>query len=238
MIRRIYMKRITSLILAAAMAAAFSVGCSDTSDSRSIHEERVSTNPIDPEIIGEWSNGTNGYIFSDDRTVSLPVDFTSSAHFNSDGSFSMESTRVDKDEIDYDGNFLSVSHHYDEVEEGGSQDILLLEMKHRDTGSKDSYDGEYDLLDGSYLDMLAYNLAIDKDKMNVIAFVDGENLRFTVEDYCSYETNDGVLELFSENMSYVNDAEDSVKYTYEIKGDTLTLIYEEGVQEVLQRVAE
>ena len=107
------MKRITALILAAAVAGTALVGCSDKKDKESSREVRVSTTEIDTAILGEWSNGASGYIFSEDRTVSLPIDFTSSAHFNSDGSFSMESTKVGKEEIKFDGTQLTVSHHYD-----------------------------------------------------------------------------------------------------------------------------
>ena len=232
------MKRITALILAAAVAGTALVGCSDKKDKESSREVRVSTTEIDTAILGEWSNGASGYIFSEDRTVSLPIDFTSSAHFNSDGSFSMESTKVGKEEIKFDGTQLTVSHHYDasEVDEGGEQDILLLDMKRRGEADSSSYDGEYDLLNGSYRDMLAYNLAISTEKISVTAAVDGEKLKFTVNDYCSFETNDGTLELFSENMNYVKHTDDSVKYTYKIDGDTLTLTYEDGAQEVLKKV--
>ena len=150
----------------------------------------------------------------------------------------MESTKVGKEEIKFDGTQLTVSHHYDasEVDEGGEQDILLLDMKRRGEADSSSYDGEYDLLDGSYRDMLAYNLAISTEKISVTAAVDGEKLKFTVNDYCSFETNDGTLELFSENMNYVKHTDDSVKYTYKIDGDTLTLTYEDGAQEVLKKV--
>ena len=222
------------LLIAAAMAGTLLVGCSR--EPQTVESSvRVSTTDIDSAILGEWSSGANGYIFAEDRTVSLPIDFSSSAHFNSDGSFSMESTKVGKEEIEFDGTALKVSHHYDEAEEG-QQDILLLDMKRTGAENKDSYDGEYELLGGSYRDMLAYNLAISTDKIKVLAGIDGEKLRFTVKDYCYFETNDGTLELFSENMNYVKNVDDSVKYTYKIDGDTLTLTYEDGAQEVLKKV--
>lgn len=230
------MKRITALIFAASIAGTLIVGCSNKSktDESSSRAERVSTAPIDTAILGEWSSGTNGYIFSEDRTVSLPIDFTSSAHFNKDGSFSMESSTVDKKEIEYDGTSLKVSHLYEEAE--GDEPLLLLDMKRTDAENINSYDGVYDLLGGTYLDMLAYNLAIDVQKINVIADVSGENLKFTVKDYCYFETIDNTLEMFSENMNYVKYIDDSVKYTYKIDGDTLTLTYEDGAKEVLTRV--
>lgn len=229
------MKRITALILAAAMAGTALVGCSGKQTDGSSKEARVSVTDIDSAILGEWSSGANGYIFAEDRTVSLPIDFSSSAHFNSDGTFSMETTKVGKEEIEYDGTALRVSHRYDEAEEG-QQDILLLDMKRTGAENKNSYDGEYELLGGSYRDMLAYNLAISTDKINVLAEIESEDLRFIVKDYCYFETNDGTLELFSENMNYVKHVDDSVKYTYKIDGDTLTLTYEDGAKEVLNKV--
>jgi len=225
------MKRITATLFAAAMGGTLLVGCSR--EPQTVESSvRVSTTDIDSAILGEWSSGANGYIFSEDRTVSLPIDFTTSAHFNSDGTFSMETTKVGKDEIEYDGTSLKVSHKYEEAEET----LLLLDMKRTDAANKDSYDGSYELLGGTYRDMLAYNLAIDSEKINVETEVDGENLKFTVVDYCSFETNNGVLELFSENMSYKKHTDDSVKYTYKIDGDTLTLTYEDGTQEILTKV--
>ena len=226
------MKRITASLLAAAMAGTLLVGCSRKPQTEESSAPRVSTTDIDEAILGEWSSGANGYIFSEDRTVSLPIDFTSSAHFNSDGTFSMEKTRVGKDEIEYDGTALKVSHKYEDAEDT----LLLLDMKRTDAANKDSYDGKYELLGGSYRDMLAYNLAIDTEKIKVEADVDGEALKFTVVDYCSFETNDGTLELFSENMNYKKHVDDSVKYTYKIDGDTLTLTYEDGTQEILKKV--
>ncbi|MDO4863441.1 MAG: hypothetical protein Q4A05_04645 [Ruminococcus sp.] len=228
------MKRITAIFLAAAMAGTALVGCSHKPQTEESSAPRVSTAPIDEAILGEWSSGANGYIFSDDRTVSLPIDFTSSAHFNSDGSFSMESTKVGREEIEFDGTNLKVSHKYEEAE--GDETLVLLDMKRTGAENKDSYDGEYELLGGTYRDMLAYNLAIDTDKIDVLAEVDGETFKFTVRDYCYFETNDGTLELFSENMNYVKYTDDSVKYTYTVDGDTLTLTYEDGAQEVLKKV--
>jgi hypothetical protein len=230
------MKKLIGILLAASLAGAAFAGCSEQEpqEERSMSMVRVSSGKIDPEIIGEWSNGSSGYIFKEDRMVTLPMDFSAAAHFNKDGSFSMETTTVSKDEIEYDGTALKVSHHYDEAPE--DPDILLLDMKRKDAANKDSYDGTYELLGGSYRDMIAYNLAIDTDKINVEAVVEGESLRFSVIDYCSYETNGGNLELFSENMNYVDENAHGLKYTYVIEGDTLTLTYEDSEPEVLKRV--
>ena len=230
------MKKMIALLMAAAIAGTAVSGCSNKpkTEESSSRTERISTEPIDTAILGEWSSGTNGYIFSEDRTVSLPIDFTSSAHFNNDGTFSMESTTVKKDEIEFDGINLKVSHNYEEAED--SQSLLLLDMIRIGEENKSNYDGEYKLLGGTYLDMLAYNLAIDAEKINVIAKVSGETLLFTVKDYCFFETKDNTLEMFSENMHYVKHVDDSVKYTYKIEGDTLTLTYEDGAQEILKKI--
>lgn len=234
--RRINMKKMMSLLLAAVLAGAAFAGCAEQEYYEESMESmaRVSSGKLDPDIIGEWSNGSTGYIFKEDRMVTLPMDFSSAVHFNKDGGFSMEKTTVSKDEIEYDGTNLKVSHHYEEAEE--DPDILLLDMKRRDAANKDSYDGSYDLLGGSYLDMIAYNLAIDTEKIKVEAEVEGETLKFSVIDYCLYETNNGSLEMFSENMNYVDENAHGVKYTYVIDGDTLTLTYEDGTQEILTKV--
>lgn len=229
------MRKIFAMIVAAAMAGTALAGCTDEVqvEESSSRVERISSSPIDPAIIGEWSSGANGYIFKEDRLVSLPIDFSSSAHFNSDGSFSMETTTVEKDEIEFDGSSLRVSHSYGEADDS---DILLLDMKRIGAADSSSYDGRYELLDGSYRDLLAYNLAIDTEKIKVEAVVDGESLCFTVVDYCYYETLGNSLELFSENMNYKKNTDNAVKYEYKIEGDTLTLTYEDGAQEILTRV--
>lgn len=219
--------------------AALAAGCSREPAVKEDPEKkvRVSSSPIDPEIIGTWENELCIYRFQEDRQVSLPMDFSQSAHFEPDGSFVMDETVVGTDEIEFDGAELTVRHVYEELEE--DNELLLLNMKRKDGETdKNSYDGVYDVLDGSYLDMISYNMGISKDRIKLEAEIDGDSLFFTVVDYCYYETLGDSLELFSEDMNYVDENANAVKYKYEIDGDSLTLTYEGEEPEHFTKVKE
>ena len=61
----------------------------------------------------------------------------------------------------------------------------------------------------------------------IIADIDtaADTFQITLMDYCEFETNDGVLELFSPNFSYIDENADSISYSYTIDGDTLNMVY-------------
>lgn len=232
------MKKI-AMALTVCVFAAMSAGCSREPAVKESSEKqvRISSSPIDPEIIGTWENEQSAYRFQEDRQVSLPMDFSWSAHFESDGSFIMDDIVVGTDEIEYDGTELTVRHVYEELEE--NNELLLLNMKRKDgAADKNSYDGVYDLLDGSFFEMFAYNFGMDKDKINIEAVIDGESFFITIVDYCYYETLGDSLELFSENMDYVDENASAVKYKYQIDGDTLTLTYGEEEPQTFTKVKE
>ena len=236
------MKRFLAAVFAGAMALTALTGCEDifnppVEEESSSRVERVSSSVIDPAIIGTWKNDVSGYIFGENRKVSLPMDFTASAHFNKDGSFTAEGVDISKDEVEFDGTNLKVAHDFggDEESSESEEDTVLLDMTRKGSADKSSFDGTYKLSGGSYLEMIADNLGIDYDKIDVEAEIDGENFRITVVDYCLYETLGDSLELFSENMQYVDENANALKYTYKIDGDTLTLTYATGETEVLTK---
>ncbi len=236
------MKKIFALISAASLLCL--CGCSgntSTTDSDSSasdsgnHVARVSVNPIDENIYGTWSNGENGYTFQEDRFVSLPMDITPSLSFTDDGSLMMNETEIPKDMIEFDGTVLKPVYATEEFDD--TVDVVILERK----GEPDSstYDGTYTMTGGRYFELIANYLGCETDKVNIEAYIDGPNFKINVVNFCQYETNDGVLEMFSENFGLIDENASSVKYTYEIDGDTLNLTYiDTGEKEVYSRVKE
>ena len=94
------------------------------------------------------------------------------------------------------------------------------------------------MTDGTYKKAIASNFGLSPEQTNVEVDVRGEEFDITVVNYCLYETNDGKLELFSENMDYVDENANSVFYEYSIEGDTLTMTYETGEEEVYTKYEE
>ncbi len=254
-------KIITALLVTAGIASSFA-GCSEnkssTSDTgnstsaessaeQSTAEEttkavRKSTAPIDEAIIGKWWNGTNGYIFGEDRKMSLVVDFSAmDINFTKDGEFNKGGDIISKDDITYDGKNLMVQYKTD-------TDIsIMVNMTRNDGENPDSIDGTYTMLDGILLQYFAQNVGINlddvkkDDDLEFLAEIDGEKLILTLENYCEYETIGDSLEMFSKFFTYVDESADAVKYKYKIEGDTLTMTYEvdgEEFDEVYERAEE
>lgn len=243
------MKKIISTLLVIAGLTVSFTGCAESgkSESESLVQEttkevRQSTAPIDTEIIGKWWNGANGYIFGEDRKVSLVMDFSAmDIHFTSDGQFNKAGEIIGKDDISYDGKNLMVQY------KNGNDVNIIVNMQRSDAENPDSFDGSYTIYDGVLMQYLAENVGINlfdikkDDDIEFLAEVDGENLILTVENYCDYETIDNSIEMFSKYMSYVDESADAVKYTYEIKDDTLTMTFlVDGSEydEVYERVEE
>jgi len=222
------MKRISAFIAACAVMAGSLASCAAGGTAEG--KKRVSKAPLDQALIGTWKGELTGYRFQDNRKVSLIMDFSSSMHFNSDGTFTFSGETYGKDDLSFDGSILKASFVY-EPEEGEEVsddmlepvDILMLERK----GEADSstFDGVYDVIGGEYVGLIAGNLAIAPENLFLEAEIDGENLYFTAVDYCDYETKKGKLEMFSDNMHFVDEKATSVKYEYAINGDELKLTY-------------
>lgn len=226
------MKRISAVIATFAVMAGSLVSCSSGGQSGSSDvSKRISQAPLDQALIGTWKGDVAGYRFQDDRKVSLLMDFTSSLHFNNDGSYTVAGEKYSKDLVSYDGSLLKATFIYEpeegeEVEADLLEPVNVIELKRKDHKvDMDTYDGEYDVIGGEYISMIAKNLSAEPEDFILEAEIDGENLSFTVVDYCDYEVKDGLLEMFSENMHYVDENATSIQYRYEISGDTLTLTY-------------
>lgn len=232
----------TASLIAFTALTAFLTGCSGNSPSQTSEKQvRVSTAPLDTAVVGKWWNGTNGYIFGDNRKVSLVMDFSSmNINFTEDGQFNKAGYIIDKDNITYDGKNLVV--YYD----NGEDVSIVVNLERRDEENPDSFDGYYSLYGGLVTEYIIQSVGLSIDNLindesiTLSAEVDGESFIVTLENFCEYETlNGSSLEMFSKYMSYMDSNADCVKYDYKVEGDTLTLTYSgEEFVETYERVKE
>ncbi|MBR2284193.1 MAG: hypothetical protein IJ874_07225 [Ruminococcus sp.] len=229
------MKRITA---AAALLLAVSLSsCSSTAESESTSSQRakrISSSPLDENLIGTWMDENHGYRFQDDRKVSLIADMSDTLHFSGNSVYFVSELDSVTD-IEYDGTTLSIMFRYtDEVaQEYGISDnssFELVTLERRDDPDPDSFDGEYSFTGGAYFENIAYTFGLEAEAMTASAVIDGESFIVTVEDYSDYEILGNFIEMFSEELEYVDETATAVRYTYSISddGNTLTLTYDTG----------
>ena len=226
------MKRILAAGAAALSSLLLLTGCGGASSQEaaesSSRQERVSTNPLDQALIGDWLSGTNGFRFGEDRKVALLVDATSMLYFK-DGELVLVEDDKDVNPVEFDGKSLKVTY----TEKGMDEPISIIEMERLDQGKPGELDGEYSVTGGAFFKVFTNTFSISEENADIEAVIDGESFNMTVKDYCSYEISGGnTLEMFSPDMEYVDETATSVKYTYSISGDTLTLTY--GDQEPVE----
>lgn len=245
------MKKIISALLATSLLLTVFTGCSDGKSSDSVSEsssqvqqkpKRISSSPIDQQIIGKWWNGSSGYIFDENRKVSIVTDFSSmEINFTSDGKFLKAGEIIEKDNIQYDGKNLMVKY----VNPEDNDISVIVNMERKDTENPDSFDGVYNLHGGLLIQFFAEMLGmtfeevLDDENITLDAEIKGESFIVTLNNYCDYETKNGSLEMFSEYMEYLDENATSVNYNYTIDGDTLTMKYtadSSAPDEVYQRV--
>lgn len=246
------MKKLFSVLFIFTGLTAFLTGCTDGEtvesnipEESSSKAERISSSPIDPEIIGKWDNGSNGYIFNDDRTVSLFVDFSDSdIYFTEDGDFSRGGELIGTENVQYDGSNIVVVYDDSDPEAGMIDIYTLVDMTRRDEANPDSMDGVYTLNGCTLLQYMAelsgmdYEQVYQNEDFDFEAVIDGQSLTVTFGNFCNYETLGDSLELFSTYMNYADDNATSLKYTYKISDDTLTMTYsdsEGSIDEVYTR---
>ena len=211
------------LILSA--ACLFLTGCSSSAGgSSSVPENtRVSVTPIDENIIGSWTNGMSGYRFHDDRKVSLLMDYTGVISFGDDFSLNAGDISVPAENTLYDG----VSYSAMMTGEGEMTEILTMTRTDESTADPNDISGQYYFRSGALAQSIVAPMGIEPEQAIIIADIDtaANTFEITLMDYCEFETNDGLLELFSPNFHYVDENADSISYTYKIDGDTLTMVY-------------
>ncbi|MBQ1464577.1 MAG: hypothetical protein IIZ18_07190 [Ruminococcus sp.] len=211
------------LILSA--ACLFLTGCSSSADSSSSVPEntRVSVTPIDQNIIGSWTNGMSGYRFHDDRKVSLLMDYSGVISFGDDFSLIAGDTTVPTENTSYDGTTFSAVM----SSEGEITEMLTMTRTDESTADPNDISGQYYFRSGVLAQSIVQPMGIEPEQAIIIADIDtaADTFEVTLMDYCEFETNDGLLELFSPNFHYVDENADSISYSYTIDGDTLTMVY-------------
>lgn len=223
-------------------------GCSSgTNVQESSKVSRISSSPIDPEILGRWENESNGYYFSENRKVSLIMDFSYMGnYFTPEGDFQMAGGLMKKDQnIAYDGENLNVIYDFFDETDNATYSQFLLCMKRTDEPNTESYDGTYTVLSGACIqavsDIIGMSIEDIINNITLKAEIRGDSFVITAQDYCDYETNENCLELFSEHMNYIDESATSVKYNYKIEDDSLTLNYigsDDSPAEIYKRVEE
>lgn len=233
------MKKITAILLSAASVFCLTA-CGEVQqpvEESSAKPKRVSSSPIDPEILGTWMNDQIGYRFQEDRNVSLIMDESYYVHFDGDDLIVNEQT-LGSDSMSSEGDDLRFFYKYDDPDTGepGEMDILLMT---RISGSGEGFDGTYRITGGIVGEDFASVLKNTAEELDIEAEVEGEKFLVTFKDYCVYETTDNSLDMFGDNVMLENDELDFVKYTYEIKNGTLTMKYSNDgseKEEVYQKV--
>lgn len=231
------MKKLTAILLSVLLLASCSDGSPQSSSEtsgNSGHASRISSAPLNEELIGCWFGEATGYRFQEDRKVSLIMDFSSILHFTEDGSLVSDENKIPAEEIEIqDGNITA---EYTDETTGESAVIVDMELIRSSENSDRPLDGIYNLSGGSCRSMIAQSLSMEEQYIDIKVEIDGEKFNVTVSDYCDYETNGDLLELFSPHMNYVDPNATSVKYNFKIEDDVLTLTYESGETEVLERL--
>lgn len=214
------MKKTIALLLACAVILPVFTGCSGNS------ENSADIPTVDTAIIGRWWNGTNGYVFGEDRKVDLIMDFSSmDINFTSDGEFNKAGEIIGKDSISYDGKELIVYYNT------GEDISKIVHLERKDEENSDSIDGSYTLYGGLLTEYFIGTLGLsienimNDDSISLSAEVDGESFILTLENYCDYETVNGSVRMSSPYISYVDENTDCVIYSYIVDGDTLNMRY-------------
>lgn len=216
-------------------------GEESSENSQSSPSSRVSTAPLDEELLGTWMNDYTGYRFGENRKVSLIVDFSENAHFTKDGEFQTMNALIPKENISYDGKRIYITN--TAYSEQYSEDLtsVLIDMERLDEENPDTLDGYYHIYGGVATDVLAEQLGFAPEKLNFEAKVDGENLTIYMIDCFDYEISDGKLDIFSDLLVYASPDDDALSYDYNIDLDKLTMTFDgfgEATTEVYYRVKE
>ena len=232
-------------ILSSLVAISFIMGlcsCSDKSPSEgNLSSSRISTAPLDPELIGTWMNDLNGYKFGENRKVSLVVDYSESAHFTSDGEFQTMNALIPKENLDYDGNRIYVTNTAYSEEYGEDLTSVLIDMVRLDEDNTESFDGHYHILGGVATDVLAAQLGFAPENFYFEADVEGEKLVIYMTDCFDYEIVDGKIDIFSDLLNYTDKTANALSYDYTIENDTLTMTlqgFENITPEVYNKVSD
>lgn len=218
------MKRILSSLTALSCIICLCSCQGGTSDNPDTSSSRVSTAPIDPEIIGTWMNELSGYRFGENRKVSLIIDFSENAHFTENGEFQTMNALIPKENMEYDGSRIYITNTV--YSETYQEDVtsVLIDMERLDEPNPDSLDGYYHIYGGVATDVLAEQLGIPPENFNFEGEIEGEKFTIYMTDCFDYETIDGKVDIFSDLLTnYVKGNSEPLSYEYSIELDTLKM---------------
>lgn len=207
--------------------------------------------PAGGDVKGIWggfegSNNVEGMLeFGDNGVGAMYADISSTMHFNSDGSLTMESLKMNKDSVSFDGKTIRVkmdaasmgidpSSLEGENAELFTQDILVLER----IGAADSssMDGEYKFNGGIMGDALSSEFAQEYDSFssdNLIVVIKGTSLLMKIDNIFTYTISGKTISMKSDNEMFTDSFEQAdVEYT--VDGDTLYMYNAENDGQVLR----
>lgn len=219
------MKKIFAYLITAAVVCGLS-GCGNNGSDNKKTPDRVSTSPIDEQIIGTWMNEYIGYRFQEDRNVSLIRNCSDYAHF--DGSslvYDYFNVTIDSENIEDNGTDIRVFYPYTDPDTGESSEMDILLMS-RIEQSGSGFNGTYRITGGTIGDDLASVLGATPKEFDMIADVSGNDFTVTFNNFSQYETADGNLDMFGDNILVPGEDNDYVRYAYTIDGDTLTMTFD------------
>lgn len=193
--------------------------CSDGDGSSPSVSIRVSTAPLDENLLGEWYNGAAGYRFGENRKISLIYNFSGRGHFTADGCLQTANALIPAENVSYDGKKIYATNDAYNEEVGEVMTSVLIDMDRVDGENPDTFDGEYTINGGIIVDVLTKELGINAEFLSFEGIVDGETLIITIADAFDYEIVDGKIEIFSNIIQGMTDMD----YTYVIDDDTLTM---------------
>lgn len=218
------MKRILSSLTALSCIICLCSCQNGTSDTPETPSSRVSTAPIDPEIIGTWMNELSGYRFGENRKVSLIIDFSENAHFTENGEFQTMNALIPKDQMKYDGKRVYITNTVYSEEYQEDVTSVLIDMERLDEPNPDSLDGYYHIYGGVATDVLAEQLGIPPEKFNFEGEVEGDKFTIYMVDCFDYETIDGKVDMFGDLLAtYIKGSYEAMSYDYTIEFDTLKM---------------
>jgi len=201
------MKKLCALLIACSTITAVMSGCGK--------DGKKSSKDIDSKLIGSWySDEIGGNLsFSEDKKVSLSIDYSSIIHFNEDQKLEFSGITCDSE---YDGKTLSAT------VDAGSETMEVLTIERIGKEDEDSIDGEYDLKGGELYSELQ-GIFDSETSSTLYVVVDGEDFDIKV-NLCEYKADGKKVELIGEGVEIFDfEDDDEAVLTYEIDGDKLTL---------------
>lgn len=219
------MKKIFTCFITAAAICCLS-GCGNNGTDNQKTPDRVSSAPIDEKIIGTWMNEYVGYRFQEDRNVSLIKNCSDYAHF--DGSslvYDYFNITIGSENIEDNGTDVRVFYPYTDPDTGESSEMDILLMSRTEL-SNSGFDGTYRITGGAIGEDLASILGATPNEFDMIADVSGKEFTVTFNNFSQYETVDGKLDMFGDNILVPGEGNDYIRYAYTIEGDTLTMTFD------------